>query len=174
MEHGQRGHGKNLYNYTVRIPLFVRLPGSASATTSEEVVSLVDIAPTLLALAGGKAPTSWQGRALIDQKGHVSPMEERYVLAQLDNGIVAPMKALIGSEWKLIMNDKTQEKELYHLMNDPTELTNVTTAKPEKTKQHNDIFQKLVLTLPPAPKAKKKKPLQKDKEEMLRSLGYIQ
>ena len=174
MEHGKLGHGRNLYNNTVRIPLFVRIPGKTSTTTSKDVVSLIDVAPTLLAIAGGKAPPSWQGRALINQKGRVSPMKERYVLAQLNNGIVSPMKALIGSNWKLIINDKTQDKELYDLMNDHTERTNITTAQPEKTKQQNDIFQKLVLTLPPAPKAKKNKPLQKDKEEMLRSLGYIQ
>ena len=173
MEHGKLGHGRNLYNNTVRIPLFVRIPGKTSTTTSKDVVSLIDVAPTLLAIAGGKAPPSWQGRALINQKGRVSPMKERYVLAQLNNGIVSPMKALIGSNWKLIINDKTQDKELYDLMNDHTERTNITTAQPEKTKQQNDIFQKLVLTLPPAPKAKKNKPLQKDKEEMLRSLGYI-
>jgi len=174
MEHGKLGHGRNLYNDTVRIPLFVRIPGKTSTTISKDVVSLIDVAPTLLAIAGGKAPPSWQGRALIDQKGRVSPMKERYVLSQLNNGIVSPMKALIGSNWKLIINDKTQDKELYNLMNDPTERNNVTTAQPAKTKQQSDIFQKLVLALPPAPKAKKNKPLQKDKEEMLRSLGYIQ
>ena len=174
MEHGKLGHARNLYNITVRIPLFIRTPDRKYTTRSKEVASLVDVAPTLLAMAGGNAPPSWQGQALIDQKGRVSPMKERYVLSQLNNGIVSPMKALIGSNWKLIINDKTQDKELYDLMNDHTERTNITTAQPEKTKQQNDIFQKLVLTLPPAPKAKKNKPLQKDKEEMLRSLGYIQ
>jgi arylsulfatase A-like enzyme len=174
MEHGKLGHANNLYNDTVRIPLLVRIPSSASATTSKEAASLVDIAPTLLAIAGGKAPQSWQGRALIDQKGRASPMKERYVLAQLNNGIISSMNAFIGTNWKLIVNDKTQDKELYNLMDDPTEQNNLTTAQPEKTKQQNDIFQKLVIALPPAPKAKKNKPLQKDKEEMLRSLGYIQ
>ncbi|MBI2472249.1 MAG: sulfatase [Planctomycetes bacterium] len=174
MEHGKLGHGRNLYNDTVRIPMFVRIPGKTSITTSKDVVSLIDVAPTLLAIAGGKAPQSWQGRALIDQKGLISPKEERYVFTQINNGIVPPMNALIGSNWKLIMKEKTQTKELYNLMNDPTERNNLTTAQPEKAKQQNDIFQKLVLTLPPAPKATKNKPLQKDKEEMLRSLGYIQ
>ncbi|MBI4221149.1 MAG: sulfatase [Planctomycetes bacterium] len=174
MEHDKLGHGRNLYNNTVRIPLFVRIPGKTSTTTSKDVVSLIDVAPTLLAIAGGKAPLSWQGRALINQKGRVSSMKERYVLTQLNNGIVSPMKALIGSNWKLIVNDKTQAKELYNLMDDPAERKNLTTLQPEKTRHQSETLQKLVLTLPPAPKAKKNKPLQKDKEEMLRSLGYIQ
>ena len=174
MEHGKLGHGRNLYNNTVRIPLFVRIPGKTSTTTSKDVVSLIDVAPTLLAIAGGKAPPSWQGRALINQKGRVSPMKERYVLAQLHNGIAPPLNALIGSEWKLVVNDKTNAQELYNLIHDPAEMNNLTTSQSEKTKQLNESIQKLVLSLTPAPKTGETKPLQKDKEEMLRSLGYIQ
>lgn len=174
MEHGKLGHGRNLYNDTVRIPLFVRIPDKTSITTSKDVVSLIDVAPTLLSIAGGKAPQSWQGRPLADRNGLISTKEERYVITQINNGIVPPMNAVIGSNWKLIINEKTQEKELYNLMNDPAERNNLATAQPEQVKRQNDIFQKLVLALPPAPMVKKNKPLQKDKEEMLRSLGYIQ
>ena len=173
-EHGRLGHARNLYNETVRIPLFIRLPETVSTTSSKEVASLVDVAPTLLAIAGGKAPQSWQGRALIDQRGQISPQEGRHVLAQLHNGIAPPLNALIGKNWKLIIHDKTQDKELYNLLDDPAERNNLTTLQPEKTREQNEILQKLVLSLTPAPKAGETKPLQKDKEEMLRSLGYIQ
>ena len=174
MEHGKLGHARNLYNITVRIPLFIRTPDRKYTTRSKEVASLVDVAPTLLAMAGGNAPPSWQGQALIDQKGRVSPMKERYVLAQLHNGIAPPLNALIGSEWKLVVNDKTNAQELYNLIHDPAEMNNLTTSQSEKTKQLNESIQKLVLSLTPAPKTGETKPLQKDKEEMLRSLGYIQ
>jgi len=84
------------------------------------------------------------------------------------------LNALIGTNWKLIINDKTQAKELYNLMDDPTERKNLTTLQPEKAREQNEILQKLVLSLTPAPKTGEGKPLQKDKEEMLRSLGYLQ
>ena len=174
MEHGKLGHDRNLYNETVRIPFFIRLPEAVSVTNSKEIASLVDVAPILLAIAGGKVPLSWQGRALIDQRGQISPQEERYVLAQLHNGIAPPLNALIGKNWKLIVNDKTQAKELYNLVDDPTERNNLTALQPEKTRQQSEILQKLVLSLAPAPKTGEKKLLQKDKEEMLRSLCYIQ
>ena len=61
-EHGRLAMPENLYNETVRIPLFIRLPETVSTTSSKEGASLVDVAPTLLAIAGGKAPKSWQGR----------------------------------------------------------------------------------------------------------------
>ena len=173
-EHGRLGHARNLYNETVRIPLFIRLPETVSTTSSKEVASLVDVAPTLLAIAGGKAPQSWQGRALIDQRGQISPQEGRHVLAQLHNGIAPPLNTLIGTNGKLIIHDKTQAKELYNLLDDPAERNNLTTLQPEKTREQNEILQKLVLSLTPAPKTVETKPLQKDKEEMLRSLGYIQ
>ena len=80
-------------------PLFIRLAVSASATTSKEIASLVDVAPTLLAIAGGKAPPSWQGRALIDQRGQISSTRKKDMcLPNLVMRIVAPLNALIGTE----------------------------------------------------------------------------
>ncbi|MEC8423194.1 MAG: sulfatase-like hydrolase/transferase, partial [Myxococcota bacterium] len=51
--HGELLHGVLLYNATVRIPFIVRPPGGRAAPSFEHFpVSLVDVAPTILALAG--------------------------------------------------------------------------------------------------------------------------
>lgn len=174
LEHGKLTHDRNLYNDTVRIPLFIRLPSMTCTTSSKDVVSLIDVAPTLLTIAGGKASLSWQGRALINQSGQVIPHEDRYVLAHLHRNINLPLNALIGTNWKLIINDKTKVQELYDLQNDPGEYNNLAKSQPEKIKQQGEIFSKLALSLPPPPKIKEKKTLQKEKEDDLRSLGYLQ
>jgi arylsulfatase A-like enzyme len=174
LEHGKLTHDRDLYNETVRIPLFIRLPGQACAANSREVVSIIDIAPTLIDIAGGKIPPSWQGRALINKNGQVPFQEGRYVLAHFHRYINLPLNTLIGSSWKFIVNAKTQEQELYNLQNDPGELNNLAKSQPETLKQQSEIFRKLVLSFPPAPITQEKKTLQKEKEEELRSLGYIQ
>lgn len=52
-EHGGWDHGKTLYEEQLRVPLIVKLPGGAHAgAVRGGLVEMVDIAPTLLDLAG--------------------------------------------------------------------------------------------------------------------------
>lgn len=52
-DHGETGHGSLLYETTARVPLIVAGPGvAARGTVLGEPVSLVNVAPTLLDLAG--------------------------------------------------------------------------------------------------------------------------
>lgn len=56
-------HGNSLFEPLVHIPLLVRPPGGRRGR-SDAQVSLLDVAPTLLDLAGVPAPPSWRGRSL--------------------------------------------------------------------------------------------------------------
>ncbi len=51
-EHGEKTHSILLYDSVLRVPLLVRGPGVAAGKVIEDVVSLVDVAPTLLGLSG--------------------------------------------------------------------------------------------------------------------------
>ncbi len=60
---------RELYNRGVHVPLVVRFPGKKQAgTTNEELVSFVDLAPTVLSLAGQKAQPYMQGRVFLGEK----------------------------------------------------------------------------------------------------------
>jgi arylsulfatase A-like enzyme len=63
-EHGHVGHGMSLYNELTRVPLLFLTPNSHSRADIRDVVSLVDIAPTLLDYAGIAAPATFEGRSL--------------------------------------------------------------------------------------------------------------
>jgi arylsulfatase A-like enzyme len=55
-----------LYDSGIRVPLVVRWPGHlAAGTVSEELVSLLDLAPTFLSLAGAPVPAQLEGRVLV-------------------------------------------------------------------------------------------------------------
>jgi len=64
MDHGDMTHGKTLYNEVIHVPLLFVLPGQSGRTDVREVVSLLDVAPTVLDLAGIASPTSFEGRSL--------------------------------------------------------------------------------------------------------------
>ena len=64
-EHGERTHGMLVYDSTLRVPLVIGAPGRAPAT-SDEPVSLVDLAPTLLRAAGVTPLPTMKGVDLLE------------------------------------------------------------------------------------------------------------
>ncbi len=64
-EHGGKGHQRTLFDEVVRVPLIVRAPGRADAGRAvESQVRLIDVMPTVLALADVPAPAGLEGRDL--------------------------------------------------------------------------------------------------------------
>lgn len=76
LEHGRVGHRHTLTDETLHVPLLVRAPGVA-AERSDTLVSLLDVFPTLAALAG--APRA-EGRSLF------SPDPARRVMSESADG----------------------------------------------------------------------------------------
>jgi len=68
-EHGEKTHGFFIYNSTMHVPLIVRLPGprapDAKARTVSNLVSLVDLMPTVLGAVGVDVPAQVQGSNLL-------------------------------------------------------------------------------------------------------------
>ena len=61
------GHGLFLNEDEVRVPLIIKYPNNLRAgTRSPSLVSLVDVAPTVLDALDLKIPTTFQGRSLLD------------------------------------------------------------------------------------------------------------
>ena len=64
--HGEDGHGVFLYDETIHVPVLVKLPQNQSAGKRVPArVGLVDIAPTMLEVAGVPIPSQMQGQSLL-------------------------------------------------------------------------------------------------------------
>ncbi|HSD66324.1 MAG TPA: sulfatase, partial [Vicinamibacteria bacterium] len=75
-----------MYDEAVRVPLLVRGPGVAPGTTHPQLVSLVDLAPTMLELAGAAAPDPLDGRSLVPWLRASAPSDwRRDLLVELYN-----------------------------------------------------------------------------------------
>ena len=78
---------RSLYDSGLRVPLMIKCPKSincapfAPGAVSGDLVSLLDLAPTVLALAGVDAPAHMQGRVLLGPKAAPAPA---YVFAARD------------------------------------------------------------------------------------------
>ena len=82
-QHGEEGHGIFLYDETVRVPLFLKLPGGLYAGRRiSSPVRLVDVAPTIAEVIGIPAPQEMQGESLLHTLASGAP--ERPVYSQTD------------------------------------------------------------------------------------------
>jgi arylsulfatase A-like enzyme len=68
MEHGNQGHGWQLYNEEVHVPLFIKTPKQSTPKVIDVTASTVDIFPTALALADILPPKAVPGVSLLDEQ----------------------------------------------------------------------------------------------------------
>lgn len=117
-EHGMRGHGRDIYDEIVRIPLLVSGAGTRPALRRGNG-ELVDVMPTILETAGLEVPAEVQGRSL--RSG--GPLERSFSSRLFY--IWEPEKphryTLVEGSTKIIWTPATSRFELYDLATDPAE-----------------------------------------------------
>jgi arylsulfatase A-like enzyme/tetratricopeptide (TPR) repeat protein len=126
-DHGEVDHGLLLYQTTARAPLIIYHPDSpSSGVRREEVVSLVDILPTVVDAIGLSVPEDVQGQSLWPLIGGDGVFDERPVYAETHYPKLhfgwSPLTALQDRRFQLI---QSSVPELYDLQNDPRQEENI-------------------------------------------------
>jgi arylsulfatase len=73
LDHGGWNHGSTLYEEQVAVPWILRLPREAARGRREAVVSLIDVAPTILAVLQLPVPSTMEGRDAFDPSVAATP-----------------------------------------------------------------------------------------------------
>jgi N-acetylglucosamine-6-sulfatase len=109
------------YDASSRVPLILRGPGVVPDTSSETLVSNVDLAPTLLEVAGAKAAGHvLDGRSLIELTGSANRRELLFETGPKRSG--ALWYTAIRTPGELYVEHSTGEREFYDLREDPHQL----------------------------------------------------
>jgi len=133
-EHGQPYHSTDLYDSQIRVPLVVAGAGIPPRHVAE-TVSLTDLVPTVLDLAGFLPPAgaSLDGRsvAALVTGAHPGDPEGGVAFASMikDRSNPGGITAVIKGRWKLI--DNSDHLELYDTRHDPGEHDNVLGQHPQ-------------------------------------------
>jgi arylsulfatase A-like enzyme len=137
-DHGGIGHRSTLYREVQRIPLVIRAPG-VEPGRREEVVSLVDVSPTVLELLGGAALEPVAGRSLAPLlRGDA--LGVRPVLGEL-GGNQLWSRSIITGRWKLLIDYKKKLQQLFDLSNDSAERRDLAEHEPERVEELRDLLQ---------------------------------
>ncbi len=132
-EHGLSVERRLAYEESIRMPLLVRYPRLIKARTVRNELALnIDLAPTLLELAGVSSPVTMQGRSLVpllkdsDSEWRRSFLIEYYSDKVFPRMLKMGYKAVRTERWKYIHYlELDGMDELYDLKADPYEMRNV-------------------------------------------------
>ena len=159
-EHAMQCKGGVFYDCLTRVPLIVSWPDKLpSDVRDDSMANLVDLVPTMFSLQGIEIPRSMHGKPLptvtdaeprdatFSEYGAGGPEFKVSDLEKLEKpyGRKALMRSLQWREaegrrkmvrtkdWKYVHDPMGDKDELYDLVNDPWELTNVVTDPANKT-----------------------------------------
>ncbi|MBM3265664.1 MAG: sulfatase-like hydrolase/transferase, partial [candidate division Zixibacteria bacterium] len=108
------------YDPITHIPLIIRYPGSTRrGETVHDLVSLMDIGPTILEAADIPVPTYLEGRSLLPYTDRGTPKPRRYVFCEDNYQIM-----MRSQTRKMVYYIGQHEGEFYDLEADPLELWN--------------------------------------------------
>lgn len=123
-------HGRVLYNALVHVPLAIRIPG-APGRVVDDPVSVIDVTPTLLTLAGAEVPHGVDGRSLLPLLLPGAPED----LLSRSRPLVlneSEQYGVIAWPYKLLVRPGDNLTELYDLSSDFEERTNLAESAPRR------------------------------------------
>lgn len=197
-DHGDLGHGRSLYNEIVHVPLIFVVPGFPGGRVVPENVSLVDVAPTLLDLAGLAPEPRFEGRSLapllrpsragaIDRlldfasrfgfrvpEPEVRPARDVILEQERQRPLDDPRRhsaGIIRDSTKLLIG-AAGELEFYDLASDPHEASRNPNALDERAVALATELESAKARLRSRAHAGEEQPMDESTKEKLRALGY--
>lgn len=171
MEHGFISHANTPYDELIRVPLIVKLPGSAGAgLTVEEQVAAVDVMPTILDLVDAPPPRKSSGRSLepLMMAGETEREDESsHTFVEFYKTVGVRTDA-----WKMLYFGHDDHWEIFDLRADPGELHDLSLSPPPEVAP----LQALVMEALKERSAHQPKtvPLDEATVKALRALGYVE
>lgn len=167
------GHGHAMYEEVVRVPLVMSGPRIPAGCRSDSLISLVDVAPTVLEVMGLHVPSEMKGRSLVTiLDGHdETDLHDRALL--VESPAYGPdSTAIVSGRHKLIVRTDGHEL-LFDLVDDPLERTNLSADDPTTTTNLRTRMAGMISA--PADGAEGERlEMDEETEEQLRALGYVE
>ena len=171
-EHGENGHGFFVYQEAVRVPLLISLP-DGSKGTSNEVLELVDLMPTVLELLKIPVPQTVQGKSFAQNltgKNSSSGVAYAESLTATQHFGAAPLLSMQDYRYKYI---ESPQPELYDLKEDAQELNNIAEKRKEIANKMKTALQEFLGKNKDTSAKPVEREISPEQQEQLAALGYI-
>ncbi len=164
------GHVHFLYGVYLKVPLIIKgAMSSGKGTARDDVVSLLDVAPTIAGMMGFRPPAGFRGRDVFrtGESRDQGVFEETYKPESYRDRF-----GLLARPWHLIFTPEEKRFELFNLERDPRETKDLYpeeggTPQAAALRRRLEEFARGVLS------GKEDIQIDDKTKEMLRALGYI-
>jgi len=185
LRHGWIGHTVTLYEELLNVPMIISLPGSFPPRVVSAPVSVMDIYPTLMELAGAEStPAKTGGRSLLPLlQGQTDWPEPRPLFAEVSFSSprrakaqqrIAFLNSVLLGRHKLIHDLTNDTWMLFDLKDDPEELRNLAGRDgPTETHLRSLLSEFEEQGAKVNPTSGHELELPEEELQRLRSLGYI-
>jgi len=130
---GNNGHTLFINEENVRVPLLIAVPGvTTGSTRSADVVSLLDVAPTLLDLVGLPVPVGYQGTSALRPGARTALFLTDYSLGLL---------GLRDGCWKYIFEVDSARSKLFDVCRDAGETRDRSAEETDRVAAYRDHVQ---------------------------------
>lgn len=164
-EHGQFLH-EHVYEGAARVPLLIRFPkGEHAGRRVRDMVSLIDLAPTVLDVTGVRGP-AMDGQSLLPViRGEAKSAPLVFIRR-------VQYAAARSKSWKLVRNLDTTAEELYKIEDDPAETRDLISATPLELGPLRTALDGFIGQTPRTPVGDAAPKLTDEDIEALRAQGY--
>ena len=138
-DHGVWGK-HTLFDYSLRSPLIIKLPGKQNAKGAiGNVIETIDLFPTLLNWCNVPLPYAMDGRSFADRINNTPNKEEEVAYSYFNRGIT-----MRTDRYRLTKYFRKEEPtiELYDHFNDPAEQHNIAASTPDLVRQLMPLLEK--------------------------------
>jgi arylsulfatase A-like enzyme len=176
-EHGNKGHRKTLFDEVIRIPLVIRYPSRLpEGVRIDKQTRIIDVAPTLVELAGLPYWDSIMGNSLVTLSLQQTADFEDIAISELFS-VGHRIRSIRTLEWKLIDQIDIKKRYYINLLTDSGEhhfYTDLTQEPGRSLMGHYfSITKNLVLWRSRVDVEAERATIPDDVFEQLKSLGYI-
>lgn len=140
---GERGK-RSPYDGGIRTPLLLRWPGHTRAGRYNDLVSTIDIAPTILRACQVPVPEQMHGLSLLEAASGRGSLDRNIVFGEIYthdcSELGRPRMDVVfrwcrEGQWKLILPTRGDRIELFNLADDPHERRNLAAQQPQRVQQ---------------------------------------
>lgn len=161
---GRKGHKASLFEGGINVPFIARWPGKipAGKIDTDALISAVDLLPTFASIAEANLPGDYKadGMDLSQILQGKQEANERIKPLFWKSGSNKKSKthwasyAVVHAQWKYLSNSDASQQELYNIVADPYEKTDLKERNPEALAKMTQLLADWKKTLPKKPSGK--------------------